>query len=99
MNRNCEGEKQHRSRLSLVSVPAHSWILIPHLAKVAKETEGTCRVSGLVVKKADGAPLKNALVQLENNEDRDHTIVARTTADGHFELRNLLSARPVGAQL
>jgi hypothetical protein len=61
----------------------------PNLAKVTKETEGTCRVSGLVVKKADGAPLKNALVQLENNEDLDHTIVARTTADEHFELRNL----------
>jgi len=41
------------------------------------------------VKKVDGAPLKNALVQLENNEDLDHTIVAWTTADGHFELRNL----------
>ena len=62
-------------------------------AKAGKEKEETCRVSGLVVKMADGSPLKNAMVRLENEEDHEHTIAARSGADGRFELRNVPAAR------
>ena len=62
-------------------------------AKAGKEKEDTCWVSGLVVKMADGSPLKNAMVRLENEEDHEHTIAARTSADGRFELRNVPAAR------
>jgi protocatechuate 3,4-dioxygenase beta subunit len=37
--------------------------------------------------------LKNATVQLVSGEDQEHTIAARTTADGHFELRNVPAGR------
>ncbi len=46
-------------------------------------------VSGVVTRKGDGAPLKNATVQLVNGEDRDHKIAAKTGVDGRFELRNV----------
>src|SRR5579863_8033613 len=58
-------------------------------AKAAKEKDETCRMSGMVVKMLDGSPLKNATVQLINNEDREHTIATKTTADGRFALRNI----------
>jgi protocatechuate 3,4-dioxygenase beta subunit len=61
-------------------------------AKTGKKEE-TCRVWGLVLKMADGSPLKNAMVRLENEEDHEHTIAARTGADGRFELRNVPAAR------
>ena len=51
--------------------------------------EETCVVSGVVTRKGDGSPLKNATVQLVNGEDSDHEIAAKTGADGHFELRNV----------
>ena len=62
-------------------------------AKAGKEKEETCRVSGIVLKLADGTPLKNATVRLDNEEDHEHTIAARTGADGRFELRNVPAAR------
>jgi hypothetical protein len=63
-------------------------------AKASKEKNETCRVSGMVVKMVDGTPLKNATVQLrDNDEDREHTIATKTTADGKFELRNLPAGR------
>jgi protocatechuate 3,4-dioxygenase beta subunit len=62
-------------------------------AKSAKDKEETCRVSGMVVKMADGAPLKSATVRLENDSDHEHIIAAKTTADGRFELRNVPSGR------
>jgi len=55
--------------------------------------EETCRIKGMVVKLADGTPLKNATVQLENSEAREHTIAASTTADGRYELRNVPPGR------
>lgn len=55
--------------------------------------EETCRVSGIVLRLADGAPLKNATVRLDNEEDHENTIAARTGADGRFELRNVPAAR------
>ena len=61
--------------------------------KGAKEKQETCRIAGMVVKLADGTPLKNATVRLENGEDREHTIAVKTTADGRYELRNVPSGR------
>ena len=55
--------------------------------------EETCRVSGMVVKRADGVPLKGATVRLENGEDREPTIATKTTGDGRFELRNVPAGR------
>lgn len=58
-----------------------------------KERQETCRVAGMVVKAADGTPLKNATVLLRADEDREHTIAARTTADGRFGLKNVPAGR------
>jgi len=55
--------------------------------------EETCRVSGLVVKMADGSPLKNALVQLSAENDREHTIAAKTGTDGRFAVKNVPAGR------
>jgi hypothetical protein len=51
--------------------------------------EQTCTVSGIVIRRQDSAPLKNATVQLANNSDREHHIATKTTADGHFLLKNV----------
>jgi protocatechuate 3,4-dioxygenase beta subunit len=60
-------------------------------ATAAKEE--TCRVSGLVLKMSDGSPLKNAMVQLYTEADREHTIATKTTADGRFALQNVPAGR------
>ena len=60
-------------------------------AKGAKEE--TCRIKGMVVKLADGTPLKNATVRLENGDNREHTIAAKTSGDGRYELRNVPPGR------
>ena len=62
-------------------------------AKAGKEKEETCRISGMVVKLADGTPLKGATVFLRNDEDREHNIATKTTADGRFALKNVPPAR------
>lgn len=62
-------------------------------AKVRKEKEETCRISGMVVKLADGTPLKGATVALSNDEDREHNIATKTMADGRFALKNVPPAR------
>jgi 5-hydroxyisourate hydrolase-like protein (transthyretin family) len=51
----------------------------------------TCVISGMVVRREDSAPLKGAVVQLVNAEDQDraHTIAAKSKADGRFELKNV----------
>src|SRR5215831_852914 len=59
----------------------------------SKEREDTCSVSGMVVKAADGTPLKNAAVRLFIPNDREHTIAAKTNAEGKFELKNLPAGR------
>src|SRR6266851_5740479 len=46
--------------------------------KDPKEKAETCRVSGMVVRLADGIPLKGATVRLENGEDHEHTIATKT---------------------
>jgi len=76
---------------SLFSLDSHSQA--PVLSKSDKEKDATCRISGMVVKLADGVPLKGATVRVENGEDREHTIAAKTTADGRFELRNIPAGR------
>ena len=48
----------------------------PRVSKDAGEKEATCRISGTVIKLADGAPLKGATVRLENGEDREHKKLA-----------------------
>jgi hypothetical protein len=51
----------------------------------------TCTVSGIVIRSQDSAPLKNATVQLANDSDQEHHIATKTTADGHFLLKRVLS--------
>jgi protocatechuate 3,4-dioxygenase beta subunit len=76
---------------SLLSL--HSYAQAPVPSKNEKEKETTCRISGMVVKLVDGAPLKGATVRAENGEDREHTIATKTGADGRFELRNIPAGR------
>jgi len=71
----------------------NSYSQAPVLSTNDKEKNATCRISGMVVKLADGAPLRNATVQLENGEDREHTIATKTAADGRFELKNVPTGR------
>jgi carboxypeptidase family protein len=62
----------------------------PALPRARPETiEETCTVSGMVVSKMDGAPLKGATVWLRSDENREHTIATTTAADGRFELRSV----------
>jgi hypothetical protein len=42
-----------------------------------------------VIRSQDSGPLKNATVQLTNDSDREHHIATKTTADGHFLLKNV----------
>jgi len=51
--------------------------------------EETCTVSGMVIRAQDSAPLKNATVYLANDADREHRIATKTSADGHFALKNV----------
>ena len=51
--------------------------------------EQTCTVSGIVIRGRDNAPLRNVTVQLVNDSDREHHIATKTTADGHFLLKNV----------
>jgi len=76
--------------VSLFSLSGYSQAPV---SKSDQEKDATCRISGMVVKLADGAPLKGATVRVENGEDREHTIAAKTTADGRFELRNIPAGR------
>jgi 5-hydroxyisourate hydrolase-like protein (transthyretin family) len=76
--------------VSLFSLSGYSQVPV---SKSDQEKDATCLISGMVVKLADGAPLKGATVRVENDEDREHTIAAKTTADGRFELRNIPAGR------
>jgi len=49
----------------------------------------TCTLSGTVVRRLDGAPLRGATVWLGNDESHERTIATTTAADGRFELRNV----------
>ena len=48
-----------------------------------------CSVAGMVVKLADGEPLRKASVDLSSMEDRQRTISTTTDASGHFQLKGL----------
>jgi hypothetical protein len=62
----------------------------PAMPGAGPETrEETCTVSGMAVRKLDGAPLKGATVWLGGDENSEHTIATTTAADGRFELRNV----------
>jgi hypothetical protein len=55
-------------------------------------TAETCTLSGMVVGKADGAPLKGATVHLWAEgvgRESEHTIAAKSGADGRFLLKNV----------
>ena len=51
--------------------------------------DDTCTVSGMVVAKADGTPLKGATVQLLATANADHEIAVKSGADGRFLLKNI----------
>jgi len=56
------------------------------------QKEETCTVSGMVVRRDDGVPLKGALVRLSDPADHDreqHTIAVKSKADGRYELKNV----------
>jgi protocatechuate 3,4-dioxygenase beta subunit len=72
--------------VSLLSPPATA-------GQAARQKPETCRVSGMVLQARDGTPLKNATVRLENGEDHEHVIAARTSADGRFALKNVPPGR------
>jgi carboxypeptidase family protein len=55
----------------------------------ASSADETCVVSGMVIAKTDSTPLKGATVQLWSDDDNEHTIAAKSAADGRFELRNV----------
>jgi protocatechuate 3,4-dioxygenase beta subunit len=54
-----------------------------------KATKEKCSVAGRVVRLSDSAPLKAAIVGLENADDRERTASAVTDADGRFQLKGL----------
>jgi Carboxypeptidase regulatory-like domain len=79
--------------LGISALAALCFAQTPTAPKDTKEKQETCRVSGMVVRLADGIPLKGATVRLENGEDHEHTIATKTSGDGRFELRNVPSGR------
>jgi hypothetical protein len=72
--------------LPLLSAPAQT---TPTASAQQQPKEDTCVISGMVVRKDDSAPLKGAIVELLQTEDREHTIAAKTAVDGRFELKNV----------
>jgi hypothetical protein len=83
-------------RTALLLAPALCWASVlgaqvPPTASGAKPDaeDQTCVVSGMVVAKADGSPLKGATVHLSSMDDREHTIADKTSADGRFTLKNV----------
>jgi hypothetical protein len=63
----------------------------PSISPATKSSavDDTCTVSGMVVAKADGTPLKGATVHLWTDSERDRTIAAKSGADGRFLLKNV----------
>jgi Carboxypeptidase regulatory-like domain len=62
----------------------------PPISPATKSTaDDTCTVSGMVVAKADGTPLKGATVQLLATANTDHEIAVKSGVDGHFLLKNV----------
>jgi hypothetical protein len=61
----------------------------PAVPQNKDHADETCTVSGMVIRAQDSAPLKNATVELSNDADREHHIATKTSADGHFALKNV----------
>jgi Protein of unknown function (DUF2012) len=61
----------------------------PPTASSKNSDDQSCTVSGIVIRGQDTAVPKNATVQLENDSDKEHHIATKTTADGHFLLKNV----------
>lgn len=79
--------------LLLLVAPSQIFAQTPTMPDAPSEaTEATCTISGTVVRKLDGAPLKGATVWLGSDENRE-PIAATTAADGRFELRNVAAGR------
>src|SRR2546430_9395653 len=83
----------YRSLLALLLlfvVPSLVFAQTPTMPDGRSETiEEKCTLSGTVVHKLDGAPLKGATVWLSSDQNHEHTIATTTAADGRFELRNV----------
>jgi len=79
--------------LGISALAALCFAQTPTAPKDSKEKQETCRVSGMVVRLADGLPLKGATLRLENGEDQEHRIATKTAGDGRFELRNVPAGR------
>lgn len=76
--------------LLLLVVPSLVFAQTPTMPAARSEArKETCTLSGTVVRKLDGAPLKGATVWLGSDESHERTIATTTAADGHFELRNV----------
>jgi hypothetical protein len=65
----------------------------PTVPQNKDHADETCTVSGMVIRSEDSAPLKNATVYLANDADPEHRIATKTSADGHFELKNVPPAQ------
>lgn len=75
--------------LLLLVAPSLVFAQTPTMPDARSEArKETCTLSGIVVGKLDGAPLKGATVWLDSDESHEHTIATTTAADGRFELRN-----------
>jgi hypothetical protein len=62
-------------------------------AQAPPETSETCDVSGTVVRTADGSPLNDATVWMTSADGQQPLKAATTSADGHFELKNILAGQ------
>jgi Carboxypeptidase regulatory-like domain len=76
--------------LPLVVLPAFVGAQAAATSAPRPETsEETCTVSGTVVRSLDGTPLKDATLSMSTDENYQGRIATTTSADGHFELRNI----------
>jgi carboxypeptidase family protein len=76
--------------LLLLGAPSLVFAQTPTMPDARSEArKETCTLSGTVVRKLDGAPLKGATVWLGSDESHERTIATTTAADGRFELRNV----------
>jgi hypothetical protein len=62
-------------------------------AQATTETSETCDVSGMVGRSADGSPLNDATLWLTSADGQQPLKAATTTADGRFELKNILAGQ------
>ena len=73
----------------LFALPFAVFLALSTSAQKNIPKEDTCFVSGMVVKMADGAPLRKAHLSLKSLDDPNRVIAAVTDADGRFALRDI----------